>query len=149
MTIDGHRLLIFADYSQEVSGKRRAFSPVCASLYNYRIKFILAYPAIQHVETPSGERVTFLKPEEAEEFVQKLPNDMQSSPQQTWSEQRNREGSPKRKANKEKRKAQATTETKGANGHDHSKGSRHDKVDHNLPLLGNADTVGSMYLLPS
>lgn len=43
LTIEGDRLLIFVDYSQEVLRKRKAFSPICTSPYNNRVKFILVY----------------------------------------------------------------------------------------------------------
>lgn len=52
-------LLVFADYSQEVSRKRKAFSPICAALHNKQIRFMLLYPAILNVHSPLGDKLTF------------------------------------------------------------------------------------------
>lgn len=44
--LDGHKLLIFADHSQEVSRRRKSFQPIYSALHLKGVKFTLAYPAI-------------------------------------------------------------------------------------------------------
>lgn len=67
--MEGIKLLLFADYSQEVFKKRKTFSQLCASLHHKRVKFNLSYPAILHVQTPQGERVSFASLAETERYV--------------------------------------------------------------------------------
>lgn len=54
LKIEGTILLIFADYSIELSKKRKLFSKVCTQLYHKQIRFSLAYPAVIHVSLPNG-----------------------------------------------------------------------------------------------
>lgn len=70
LQIEGHKLLLFADYSQEVSNKRKAFSRICSTLFHNNIKFTLAYPAILHVTSKDGDRISLHTPVEAEQFLQ-------------------------------------------------------------------------------
>lgn len=67
LSVDGSRLLLFAEYSMEVMKQRKALSLICTSLYNNQIKFSLAYPALLRIQTHAGEHRTFTSPEEAEQ----------------------------------------------------------------------------------
>ena len=69
LQIDGVKILVFADYSIEVSKKRKAFQQVCSELFKQQIKFSLAFPAILRLKAPNGEQLTFHDPSEAEAFV--------------------------------------------------------------------------------
>lgn len=69
LKIEGHKILIFADYSMEVSKKRRAFSTICLHLYKKGVKFTLAYPVVLYVQTPAGDREAFINPIDAERYV--------------------------------------------------------------------------------
>lgn len=66
LEVEGLKLLVFAGYSQEVSRKRRSSTQICASLYQKRAKFTLAYPSILYIQTLQGDRVSFATPMEAE-----------------------------------------------------------------------------------
>ena len=77
--LDGHKLLIFADYSVEVSRKRKEFQPMCAELYKRGIRFTLAYPAILRLQTPNGDQLTLQSPDKARAYLQSLNADRTSS----------------------------------------------------------------------
>lgn len=62
--LEGHKLLIFADYSQEVSCKQKAFQPICSALHLKGVKFTLAYPIILHLTDTAGETKSFSHPHE-------------------------------------------------------------------------------------
>lgn len=58
LTLRGHKLLIFGDFSAEVTQKRRAFSAVCTSLYRKQIRFadsICRFPS-ERTEEPQSVR---------------------------------------------------------------------------------------------
>lgn len=65
-------LLLFADYSAELSKKRKLFTPLCSVLHNKKVRFALAYPAILRVTTADGQQHSFDDPEEAEIFINSL-----------------------------------------------------------------------------
>lgn len=67
--IDGHKILLFADYSIELTKKRKQFSAICTALYQKQVKFTLAYPATLHVSLPNGDSRSFIDPQEAERFL--------------------------------------------------------------------------------
>lgn len=69
LELDGHTILLFADYSAEVTLKRKAFSDVCTKLYHSKIKFTLAYPAILKLSDTTGKQLTFLDPAEAKRYL--------------------------------------------------------------------------------
>lgn len=46
LQLNGHKLLMFADYTQEVLCRCKAFQPICTALYQKDIKFTLAFPAV-------------------------------------------------------------------------------------------------------
>ena len=69
LQIDGMKVLVFADYSIEVSKKRKAFQQVCTELFKQQIKFTLAFPAILRLRAPNGDQLTFQDPSEAEAFL--------------------------------------------------------------------------------
>lgn len=75
LRVEGHKLVIFADYSAEVSRKRRAFSNVCSMLHNNKVRFTLAYPVALRITTPEEHQQTFTDPEEAETFLNTRPMD--------------------------------------------------------------------------
>lgn len=77
LTVDGAKLLLFADYSVEVMNKRKAFSPICSILYNNQLRFSLVYPATLRVQTHDGEQLTLTTPDEAEKFVSTLDTEME------------------------------------------------------------------------
>lgn len=58
--IDDNALLLFTDYSAEVSRKRRAFSTVCSKLHRDKIRFMLVCPATLKVTLPGGATTLFL-----------------------------------------------------------------------------------------
>lgn len=68
--LEGHKLLIFADYSQEVSCKHKVFQPICSALHLKGVKFTLAYPAILHLTNQAGETKSFSHPEDAASYLQ-------------------------------------------------------------------------------
>lgn len=70
LQLDSHKLLLFEDYSQEVSHRSKEFQPICAALYKNKIKFTLAYPAILRFTDPSDNSKSFSHPEEAMHFLQ-------------------------------------------------------------------------------
>lgn len=72
LTIEGQSLLLFSDYSAEVSRKRKLFTPICATLFQNKIKFTLPFPAVLHLAAPDGRQYTFYTVEEIEPFMQDL-----------------------------------------------------------------------------
>lgn len=72
LIIDNLKILIFADYSPEVSKKRRAFSQCCTALYRKHIRFTFAYPATLTVHLPSGKSNVYKDPKEAEAYIQEI-----------------------------------------------------------------------------
>lgn len=74
VVIEGHKQLIFADYSAEVSRKSRKFQPACAELFKRSVCFTLAYPAVLRLQAPDGEQLTFQSPEKANAFLRSLPS---------------------------------------------------------------------------
>lgn len=69
LIVGGHSILLFADYSPEVSRKRKAFGKVCSALFEQQIKFALLYPATLHVTTQNGKQLSFTDPLEAEAYL--------------------------------------------------------------------------------
>lgn len=72
LSIDGHNLLVFVDYSAEVTRQRKAFISVCFHLHHKKVKFTLAYPAILYAQSPDGENLSFKSPEDADKFLDSL-----------------------------------------------------------------------------
>lgn len=72
LKVNGYNLLLFADYSVEVSRKRKAFTKICSKLHNAQIRFTLAYPAVLKLTTPSGQQHTFVDPTEAKFFMEAM-----------------------------------------------------------------------------
>lgn len=68
LTFEGHNLLLFADYSMEVTRKRKLFSPICTSLFEKNVRFSLAYPAILRFASKEGRQLIFKDPEEAKNY---------------------------------------------------------------------------------
>lgn len=56
LIIERHNILLFSDYSAEVSKKRKIFSKICTILYQKKFKFTLAYPATLHMVAPDGKQ---------------------------------------------------------------------------------------------
>lgn len=79
LTVDGAKLLLFADYSMEVMKQRKAFSSICSTLHNNQIRFSLAYPAILRIQTHDGEHLTFTTPEEVENYITTRGTEMEHS----------------------------------------------------------------------
>lgn len=75
LMIEEHSLLLFADYSIEVSRKRKAICQICSALHEKQIKFFLAYPAILHLTSQSIKHHTFHDPSEAELLLNRLEKD--------------------------------------------------------------------------
>lgn len=61
-------MLIFADYTIELSRKRKLLSKVCTKLYHKQIRFFLVYPAILNITLPDGGQHPFYDHQEAENF---------------------------------------------------------------------------------
>lgn len=72
---DGHKLIVFADYSVEVFRRRKTFSNVCSQLPNKKACFTLAYPAILRITTSEGQQHVFTDPEEAEAFISNMSDE--------------------------------------------------------------------------
>lgn len=53
---EGHRIMIFPDYSRLLSEKRNKFNECKKLLHNKRIGFSLIYPAVLVVKAPQGSR---------------------------------------------------------------------------------------------
>lgn len=87
LTIEGVVLLIFADYSAELTKQRKMFSKICTQLFHKNIKFTLAYPATLHLQTPEGTQRTFEDPTEAEINVEELGALADKSPQDQVADQ--------------------------------------------------------------
>lgn len=86
LDIEGHRLLLFADYSAKLSKKRRAFSTIRTQLHNKKIKFVLTYPAVLRITTPDGDQHPFEDPEEAEQFLARLTHRIDDRPRESIQE---------------------------------------------------------------
>lgn len=69
LVIDGQHLLLFLNYSAEVSKRRKMFSKICSTLYLRKITFTLAYPATLHLVVPDGKQYSFQNVEEVESFL--------------------------------------------------------------------------------
>lgn len=61
----GHKIVIFGDFSLEVTQKRRAFSNICSTLFRRQTRFALLYPAILKVFLKEGPPVIYRSPGEA------------------------------------------------------------------------------------
>lgn len=72
-------MVIFADYSAELTRKRKLFSKVCTVLYQKYIKFKLAYPATLHLQMPEGAQRSSHDPDEAEGYITRLTTDAENS----------------------------------------------------------------------
>lgn len=75
LSVEGADLLLFGDYLIEVMRQCKAFSSICSTLYSSHIKFTLAYPAVLHIQSPTGEHLTFSSPADAEQYINN-PSDM-------------------------------------------------------------------------
>lgn len=60
-----HKIVIFEDFSVEVTRKRRAFSNVCSTLFRRQTQFALLYPVILKAFHKDGPPVIYRSPEEA------------------------------------------------------------------------------------
>lgn len=65
MTLRGHKILLFGDFSAEVTQKRRSFSAVCSLLFRRQIRFALLYPAVLKVFHKEDPPTIYHSPEEA------------------------------------------------------------------------------------
>lgn len=86
VVIEGHKLLIFTDYSMAVSRKLKEFQLVCAELYKRRVHFTLAYPAILRLQVPYGEKLNFQSPEKVNGFLHSLSLSPRQTPSKTYAE---------------------------------------------------------------
>lgn len=68
LTFRGQRILIFQDYSAQLSAKRREFTPICKVLSTHRIKFTLLYPAKLKI-THNGTIEIFDNTQQAKDFL--------------------------------------------------------------------------------
>lgn len=82
LVLEDNALLIFADYSAELSKRRNAFSPICMALAAKNIKSSLLYPAKLLLMSDTGRQLTFFEPEEAETYMQQMEQNppLESSP---------------------------------------------------------------------
>lgn len=70
LQVNSHKLLLFADYSQEVSRRCKDFQPICVALFQKGMKFTLAYPAILRFTDSAGKSKCFSQLEEATNYLQ-------------------------------------------------------------------------------
>lgn len=103
LEVDGIKILIFADYSMEVSKKRKAFQHICTELHQRQMKFTLAFPATLRIKAPNGDQLSFQNTSEAEAFLRSLRSEshsdspLRASPNNRPLDQRSpRKDSPKR-----------------------------------------------------
>lgn len=69
LQLDGHKVHLFADYSQEVACSCKAFQPICAALYQKGVKFTLAFPAVLWFTDPAIDPKSS-HPEEEANYLQ-------------------------------------------------------------------------------
>lgn len=75
--VENKTLLIFSDFSAELSKRRKAFSPICTALVKKNTKFLLLYPAKLSIMSETGGQLTFLDPEDVETYMQQMDQDPQ------------------------------------------------------------------------
>lgn len=84
--LKGTDWLIFADYSAELTRKRKMLSKVCTVLYQKNIKFTSAYPAtlqtlqMQTYRCREGAQCSFQDPDEVEGYITCLTANAENSP---------------------------------------------------------------------
>lgn len=71
---DGHRVMIFPDYSKPVTEKRAAFNQCKQLLHERKVKFSLMYPAVLTLMTAEGRR-QFTEPKKALDYIRSMPRD--------------------------------------------------------------------------
>uniref|UniRef100_A0A3Q2V5L2 L1 transposable element RRM domain-containing protein n=1 Tax=Haplochromis burtoni TaxID=8153 RepID=A0A3Q2V5L2_HAPBU len=69
---NGHRIMIFPDYSKLVTDKRAAFNPCKRLLHERKIKFSLLFPAVLVLKMTEGRR-EFTDPKKAQDYILSLP----------------------------------------------------------------------------
>lgn len=74
----GQDLLIFADYSPDLSKRRKNFSKVCTQLYQRQIKLSLAYLATLYISLQDGGQRIFYDHNKAESYISNLKNEENS-----------------------------------------------------------------------
>lgn len=72
LSADCHKLLLFTDYSVEVSKQRKSFAPICSQLHQHNLKFSLAYPAVLRLHSPQGDKMSFTSSADAQQYVESL-----------------------------------------------------------------------------
>lgn len=73
VSLRGRNILVFGDYSAEVTRmRRRAFSTVCSNLVNKQVRFSLQFPANLSIFKNNGELETFESPDEAAHYLNSL-----------------------------------------------------------------------------
>lgn len=75
LEVEGHQLLLFADYSAEVFKQCKAFSKVCTALYEKKIKFSLLYPAKLSLLSQCGRQMIFTDSGEAESILHTMDDE--------------------------------------------------------------------------
>lgn len=82
LKVDGIKLLMFVDYSQELYSKKGAFAQLCAHLHSKKVKFTLVYQAILHLQIPKEDHKSFTTQRESELYLEavQLPHQEISSP---------------------------------------------------------------------
>ncbi|XP_018424124.1 PREDICTED: solute carrier family 43 member 3, partial [Nanorana parkeri] len=76
----GHRILLFADYSAELTKRRKKCQAVCQALVHQSITFALAYPATLRITSPDGNVSSFTSSEKARASIQNMADPCSSSP---------------------------------------------------------------------
>lgn len=71
LQLKGTKILLFEDFSVEVSRRRRAFGEVCSQLFHRKVRFRLVYPATLIVSPENGPPQSFTTPEKAKEALSK------------------------------------------------------------------------------
>lgn len=72
LQIEGNTLLLFVDYSADVSRRRRAFSTICTKLHRDKIRFMLLYPATLKITEPGRQQHLFSDPIEAASYLENM-----------------------------------------------------------------------------
>lgn len=62
VNLRGHKILVFGDFSAEVTQKRKAFSVVCTALFHRQTRFALLYPAVLKVFVTDGPPKVYRSP---------------------------------------------------------------------------------------
>lgn len=71
LQLKGTKILLFEDFSVEVSKRHRAFGEVCSQLFHWKTRFRLVYPATLIMSPEDGPPQSLTAPEKAKKALNK------------------------------------------------------------------------------